>query len=40
MLEKEIRDLELSYFLPNENTSFDVYVNINDYYFWTFTIEN
>ena len=40
MLEKEIRDLELSYFLPNENTSFDVYININDYYFWTFTIEN
>ena len=40
MLEKEVRDLELSYFLPNENTSFDVYININDYYFWTFTIEN
>lgn len=40
LLEKEIRDLELSYFLPNSSTSLDVYVNINDYYFWTFTIEN
>ena len=40
LLEKEIRDLELSYFLPNSSTSLDVYVSINDYYFWTFTIAN
>ena len=38
MLEKEVRDLEVSYYLPNSTAKLDVYVNINDYYFWTFNV--
>lgn len=36
MLEKEVRDLEVSYSLPNSSTSIDVFVSVNDYYFWSF----
>ena len=36
MFEKEVRDLEVSYSLPNSSTSLDVYVSVNDYYFWSF----
>ena len=36
MLEKEVRDLEVSYSLPNSSTSMDVFVSVNDYYFWSF----
>lgn len=38
MLEKEVRDLEVSYYLPNSTTKFDIYLNVNDYYFWTFNV--
>ena len=36
MFEKEVRDLEVSYSLPNSSTSMDVFVSVNDYYFWSF----
>ena len=36
MFEKEVRDLEISYSLPNSSTSMDVFVSVNDYYFWSF----
>ena len=38
MLEKEVRDLEVSYYLPNSTAKLDVYVSVNDYYFWTFNV--
>ena len=38
LLEKEVRDLEVSYYLPNSTAKLDVYVSVNDYYFWTFNV--
>ena len=36
IVEKEPLTLVLSYNLPNDNTSLDVYVSVNDYHFWSF----
>ena len=42
MLEKEVRDLEISYYIPwgvdDQYNYLDVYVSVNDYYFWTFNV--
>ena len=42
MLEKEVRDLEISYYLPwgvnREQSYLDVYISVNDYYYWTFNV--
>lgn len=36
LIEKEPMKMEVSYNLPNSSTQLDVYINVNDYYFWTF----
>ena len=36
LIEKEPMKMEVSYNLPNDSTQLDVYINVNDYYFWTF----
>lgn len=37
-IEKEVRDLEISYDLPNKDTKLEAFISVNDYLFRTFTL--
>ncbi len=39
LLEKEPKELEISYMLPNKNCSLEVWLNVNDYHFRTYELE-
>lgn len=39
LLEKEPKELEISYMLPNKNCSLEVRLNVNDYHFRTYEVE-
>ena len=39
LLEKEPKELEISYMLPNKNCSLEIWLNVNDYHFRTYELE-